>query len=45
MAFKFLHVADIHLDSPVAGVRGCGDLPAEVIRGGSSQRGLYPGFL
>ena len=33
MAFKFLHAADIHLDSPMMGVLGRDDLPAEVIRG------------
>jgi exonuclease SbcD len=33
MAFRFLHAADIHLDSPMAGVLGRDDLPAEVIRG------------
>lgn len=33
MAFKFLHAADIHLDSPMAGLLGRDDLPAEVIRG------------
>lgn len=29
---KFLHAADIHLDSPLAGLRGRVDLPQEVIR-------------
>lgn len=33
MAFKFLHAADIHLDSPMAGLLGRDGLPAEVIRG------------
>lgn len=33
MAFKFLHAADIHLDSPMAGLLGRDDLPAEMIRG------------
>ncbi len=33
MAFKFLHAADIHLDSPMAGLLGRDDLPTEVIRG------------
>ena len=29
---KFLHAADIHLDSPLAGLRLRDDLPSEVIR-------------
>ena len=33
MAFKFLHAADIHLDSPMAGLLGRGDLPVDIIRG------------
>lgn len=33
MAFKFLHAADIHLDSPMAGLLSREDLPAEIIRG------------
>lgn len=37
MAFKFLHAADIHLDSPMAGLLGRDDLPAEVIRGCTRQ--------
>ncbi len=28
---KFIHTADIHLDSPLAGLRARGDLPGEVI--------------
>jgi exonuclease SbcD len=29
---KFLHAADIHLDSPLAGLRSRADLPADIIR-------------
>ncbi|MGH7041439.1 MAG: metallophosphoesterase family protein [Acetobacteraceae bacterium] len=29
---KFLHAADIHLDSPLAGLHARGDIPAETIR-------------
>ncbi|MBN8908190.1 MAG: metallophosphoesterase, partial [Rhodospirillales bacterium] len=30
---KFLHAADIHLDSPLAGLAARADIPAELIRG------------
>ena len=30
---KFLHAADIHLDSPLAGLHARGDIPAEIIQG------------
>ena len=32
MDFKFLHAADIHLDSPLRGLSQYGDVPADVVR-------------
>jgi len=29
---KFMHAADIHLDSPLSGLGACGDAPAELLR-------------
>lgn len=31
-SFRFIHAADIHLDSPMAGLLGRADLPREIIR-------------
>lgn len=40
---KFLHAADIHLDSPLAGLQARGDLPGDVIR--SSTRRAFEGMV
>ncbi len=40
---KFLHTADIHLDSPLAGLAGYGDAPTDLLR--SATREAFSGLV